>query len=397
MHTCATNRDEPQRSELLYERCIMHIGFEVSNVTIDHATGVARYIIALISALAGQIEAHDHLTLFYKLSRWRRRWSWWRPAGLPMRLYHGWWWPPVKGIDIVHGLDCVVPSWTRVKRLVTFHDLLMLSCDDVQIAPEGFRRKKRQLYRAAAAHADAIIAVSSTTKQDVVQLLEVPESRVYVTHLGIDQHFGQQTPEAISKVLKHYALAPGYLLFTGAISGRKNTARLVQAYAQSHASKEHPLVLVGAMSYRSEETLAAMHQCGLGRWVQLLGYVPDEDLSALYAGAGCFVFPTLYEGFGMPILEAMASGTPVLTSTTGAAPEISGGLAVSVNPYDVEAIADGIDRALETPASTLAQAREHAKTFTWERCASQTLAIYRQIACTTHSHHKKSSYVPPTG
>jgi alpha-1,3-rhamnosyl/mannosyltransferase len=104
-----------------------------------------------------------------------------------------------------------------------------------------------------------------------------------------------------------------------------------------------------------------------------------------------------HEGFGMPILEAMASGTPVLTSTTGAAPVISGGLAVSVNPYDVEAIADGIDRALETPASTLAQAQEHAKTFTWERCASQTLAIYRHIICTTHSHHKKLSYVPPTG
>ena len=118
---------------------------------------------------------------------------------------------------------------------------------------------------------------------------------------------------------------------------------------------------------------------GLGKHIRLLGYVPDEDLPALYAGAGCFVFPTLYEGFGMPILEAMASGIPVLTSTTGAAPEVSGGLAVSVNPYDVEAIADGIDRALETPAPLLAQARAHARAFTWERCASQTLAIYRSI------------------
>ena len=365
----------------------MHIGFEVSNVTIDHATGVARSIIALISALAGQIAAHDHLTLFYKLSRWRRRRSWWRPAGLPVRLYHGRWWPPVTGVDIVHGLDCVVPPWTRVKRLVTFNDLLMMFSDDTQIAPAGFRRKKRQLYKAAAASADAIITISATTKQDVVQLLDVPATRVHVIHLGIDQRFGRQT--AIGTVLKHYGLVPGYLLFTGAISGRKNTVRLVQAYAQSHASKERPLVLVGAMSYRGEETLEAVRQCGLSKQVQLLGYVPDEDLPALYAGAGCFVFPTLYEGFGMPILEAMASGTPVLTSTTGAAPEISDGLAVHVNPYDVEAIADGIDRALETPAATIAQAREHAKTFTWERCASQTLAVYRHITCTTPSYHKK--------
>jgi len=206
-----------------------------------------------------------------------------------------------------------------VKRLVTFHDLLMLHSDDTQIAPEGFRRKKRQLYKAAATGADAIITVSATTKQDVVHLLNAPETRVYVTHLGIDQRFGQQTPEAIETVLKHYELVPGYLLFTGTISGRKNTARLVQAYARSRASKERPLVLVGTMSYRSEDTLEAIHQCGLGSQVQLMGYVPDEDLPALYAGAGCFVFPTLYEGFGMPILEAMASGTPVLTSTTGAA------------------------------------------------------------------------------
>lgn len=118
------------------------------------------------------------------------------------------------------------------------------------------------------------------------------------------------------------------------------------------------------------------------------GSVPDEDLPALYAGAGCF--PTLYEGFGMPILEAMANRTPGLTSTTGAAPAISGGLAVSVDPYDVEALADGIDRTLETPATVLAQAQEHARAFTWERCASQTLALYRHITCSTRRHRKKS-------
>jgi alpha-1,3-rhamnosyl/mannosyltransferase len=133
------------------------------------------------------------------------------------------------------------------------------------------------------------------------------------------------------------------------------------------------------MSYRSEDTMEAIRQCEPGKHIRLLGYVPDEDLPGLYAGAGCFVFPTLYEGFGMPILEAMASGIPVLTSTTGAAPEVSGGLAVCVNPYDVEAIADGIDRALETSPSLLAQARDHATMFTWGRCASQTLAIYRSI------------------
>lgn len=367
----------------------MRIGFEVSNVTVAQATGVARYIIALVSALARQIEAHDQLTLFYKLSRWQRRQQWWRPTGLPIRLYHGGWWPPVKGVDIIHGLDGIIPRWPGMQRVVTLHDLLVLRSPDTQIAPRGFQRKKRQFYKTVAACVDAIITVSATTKQDVVDLLAVPEAQVYVTHLGIDQHFCSPEPEATQKVLQSYALNPGYLLFVGAISGRKNTARLVQAYAQSRASKERPLVLVGTMSYHGADTLEAIQQCELGQRVRLLGYVPDKDLPALYAGAACFVFPTLYEGFGMPILEAMASSTPVLTSTTGAAPEISGGLAVSVDPYNVEAIAEGIDRALETPDTVITQAREHAKAFTWERCASQTLAIYRQIVCTTRTHHKK--------
>jgi len=357
----------------------MRIGFEVSNVTMDQPIGIALSIIALISALDGQIETRDHLTLFYKLSRWQRRQQWWRLPGLQVRLYHGRWWPPVKGVEILHGLDGVIPPWSGVQRVVTLYDLLVLRSQDTQIAPLGFQRKKRQFYKTVAARADAIITISATTKQDVVDLLGVPETQVYVTHLGIDQHFWHHVPEATQQVLQSYELVPGYLLFVGAISGRKNTARLVQAYARSRASKERPLVLVGAMSYRGEDTLEAIQQCGLGQHVRLVGYVPDKDLPALYAGAACFVFPTLYEGFGMPILEAMASGTPVLTSTTGAAPEIGGGLAVSVDPYDVEAIADGIDRALETPAPVIAQAREHARAFTWERCASQTLAVYRHI------------------
>src|SRR5215471_11431430 len=361
----------------------MRIGFEVSNVTIAQATGIAHYIIAMISALADQLEAHDHLTLFYKLSRWPQRQQWWRPAGLPIRLYHGCWWPPVKGVDIIHGLDGVIPPWSGMPRVVTLYDLLVLRSPDTQIAPVAFQRKKRQFYQTVAAHADAIITISATTKQDVIDLLGVPETQVYVTPLGLDRHFWQHMPAATQQVLQSYELDPGYLLFVGAISGRKNTARLVQAYTRSRASKERPLVLVGAMSYRGEDTLAAVEQCGLGQRVRWLGYVPDQDLPALYAGAGCFVFPTLYEGFGLPILEAMASGTPVLTSTTGAAPEVSGGLAVSVNPYDIEDIADGIDRALETPAPVIAQAREHARAFTWERCSSQTLASYRHIACST--------------
>jgi glycosyltransferase involved in cell wall biosynthesis len=356
----------------------MRIGLDVSNVVTHTRTGVSRYTIELVSALMSQVEVQDHLTLFYKLSRWKHRKDWWCPAGLARRTYYKGWWPPSKDVDLIHGLDCTLPPWRGVKRLATLHDLLVMQAGN-SIASAAFQKKRYQLYRAAAAGADAIITVSVTTKQDVTQQLGVPEERVHVVYLGIDQHFGQHRPEAMRQVLRRYQLSPGYLLFVGTISGRKNTARLVQAYAQSRAHTERPLVLVGSMSYRSEDTMTAICQSGLDKHIRLLGYVPDADLPALYAGAGCFVFPTLYEGFGMPILEAMASGIPVVTSNTGAAPEVSGGLAMCVNPYDLEAIADGIDRALETPTSLLARARAYATAFTWARCASQTLALYRSI------------------
>jgi alpha-1,3-rhamnosyl/mannosyltransferase len=356
----------------------MRIGLDVSNVVTHTRTGVSRYTIELVSALANQVQEQDRLTLFYRLSRWKQWQDWWCPAGLPRQTYYKGWWPPSKDVDLMHGLDGTLPSWRGVKHLVTLHDLLIMQAHD-GIASQTFRQKRGDLYRAAAAAADAIITVSETTRQDVTRQFGVPEERVQVVYLGVDPHFAQHRPDATQAVLRRYQLAPGYLLFVGAISGRKNTARLVQAYAQSRAHRERPLVLVGAMSYRGADTIAAIDHSRLGKHIRLLGYVPDEDLPALYAGAGCFVFPTLYEGFGMPILEAMASGIPVLTSSTGAAPEVSGGLAVIVNPYDVEAIADGIERALETPASRLAQARAHASAFTWERCASQTLAIYRSV------------------
>ena len=254
----------------------MRIGLEVSNVVTPTRTGISRYTIELVSALASQVEVQDCLTLFYKLSCWKHRKAWWHPAGLARRTYYKGWWPPSKDVDIMHSLDCALPSWRGVKHLVTLHDLLVMQADD-GIASAAFRKKRCQLYRTAAAGADAIITVSVTTRQDVTQQLGVPEERVHVVYLGVDQHFAPQRPEAVHRVLRHYQLSPGYLLFVGAISGRKNTARLVQAYAQSRAHTERSLVLVGALSYRSADTIEAIRQYRPDKHIRLLGYVPDED------------------------------------------------------------------------------------------------------------------------
>src|SRR5262245_18740015 len=140
----------------------MRIGLDISNVVTHTRTGVSRYTIELVSTLANQIEGQDSMTLFYRLSRWKHRQDWWHPAGLSRRTYYKRWWPPSKDVDLMHGLDCTLPSWRRVKRLVTLHDLLIQQADD-EIAPAAFPKKRCQLYRAASAAADAIITDSVAT------------------------------------------------------------------------------------------------------------------------------------------------------------------------------------------------------------------------------------------
>ncbi|HSB35649.1 MAG TPA: glycosyltransferase family 1 protein, partial [Thermoanaerobaculia bacterium] len=176
-----------------------------------------------------------------------------------------------------------------------------------------------------------------------------------------------------------YGLPDDYLLFVGQISGRKNTERLVEAFALSGAGDGFTLVLAGSLGRQAEKTLEAIRRRHLEKKVEILGYVADSELPALYAGAKGFLFPTIYEGFGLPILEAMACGTPVLTSNVGSAPEVSGDRAILVDPYSVGEIARGMEALLRVPACRTDDARRYAQQFTWTRCAEQTLAVYERL------------------
>jgi len=170
-----------------------------------------------------------------------------------------------------------------------------------------------------------------------------------------------------------------YLLYVGDLTPRKNLARLVRAYARSKASADFDLAIVGAREFRAAEIERELSSSPCHDRIHRLGYVDSEDLRLLYAGAAAFLFPTLYEGFGLPVLEAFASGTPVLSSNTSSIPEIAGGHAVLVDPEDEVAIAEGIDRAIDYSPERLEAARVHAAQFTWERCARHTYAVYEDL------------------
>ena len=176
------------------------------------------------------------------------------------------------------------------------------------------------------------------------------------------------------------------MLFVGESSPRKNLVRLIQAFTRSSVSKDCVLVIAGAVDPAVRQWLAEWRATAPEARLQLTGYVADGDLPALYAGARAFLFPSLYEGFGLPIIEAMACGVPVLIGHQGAGPEVAGPHAVVVDPYDVESITAGIARVASVSARELEAARRHAQTFSWEQCAQQTLAAYQWA----RQHHRQT-------
>jgi len=360
-------------------RVPMRIGFEVSGVNTDRPTGMARYVQQLVPAIQARLHPGDSVMLWYKLSRLKYRRGWWRPADLPLRVYQSAFWPIRKPVDLLHGLEGFAPNWRGARTVITIQDLVVFKFEDASVSSERFRTAKWKMLTDVRRYVDAIVVISETTKQDVVSLLDVDPGKIHVTYLGVDERFVPQEAGVIERVRAKYGLPDDYLLFVGQISGRKNTERLVEAFALSGAGDGFTLVLAGSLGRQGEKTLEAIRRRHLEKNDKILGYVADSELPALYTGAKGFLFPTIYEGFGLPILEAMACGTPVLTSNVGSAPEVSGEWAINVDPYSVEEIARGMEALLKVPAGRKDDARRYAQQFTWRRCAEQTLAVYERL------------------
>jgi len=257
--------------------------------------------------------------------------------------------------------------------VVTVHDLAW------RIHPELYPRKLRVMYRAlypgTLRRADRFIAVSRHTADDLVRRAGVPASKIDVVYHGIDPAFFSTTPAPTS------ASPAPYLLAVGGVSPRKNTRRLMEAFARWRARGGERAAYTLRITGMSLDPEFAGGSGALPDGVSLLGYVDAEELRRQYVGAAAFLYPSIYEGFGLPIVEAMASGTPVLTSTTASAPEIAGGAAVLVDPFSVESIVEGLERVTGPDESQRLRAlgRERAAAFQWSTAARHTLEVYRRL------------------
>jgi alpha-1,3-rhamnosyl/mannosyltransferase len=284
--------------------------------------------------------------------------------------------------DVVYHEPNYLPAAFDGPTVVTVHDLSHIHY--AACHPKARVMALERLLPRALNRASAVIAVSQCMADEICQQYGLPPDRVHVVHHGVDPMFCLQSPAAIAPVLASYGLRAGeYLLSIATLEPRKNLQRLIDAYMALPVRRRQrlPLVLAGAPGWRNRALRERIDRLVCAGELRYLGYIPGEHRPALYAGARAFAYPALYEGFGLPPLEAMACGTPVLTSDCSAMPEVAGEAALTVNPRDVEAIREALQRLCEDDIlrqqlGTAGHAR--AAGFTWARCAKRTAAVYEK-------------------
>jgi glycosyltransferase involved in cell wall biosynthesis len=288
-------------------------------------------------------------------------------------------------LDLVHdpnGIALLGGPRSRTRWIVTLHDAF------AYVQPQLHNRLDNWRYRwmlpRLIRRADSVITVSQCSRQDLIHHLKLPDEQVRVIAEGVDEKFRPIVDERERRqVLARYGIKPPYLLYLGAITARKNITQLLEAFAR--VCQRHPdliLVVGGKRQWHTDEVDMALAHGESMQQVHFTGYVRDADLPALYSAASAFVFPSSYEGFGLPPLEAMACGTPVITSNTSSLPEVVGDAALTINPSDVDELAAAIERAL-TDQNLRADLRRRglarAARFTWERTARETLDAYEHV------------------
>lgn len=287
-------------------------------------------------------------------------------------------------VDLFHEPHYVLPPLTQCKAIVTIHDVIHL------LFPEYLSGRLAHAYArtclwAAAKRADRILTVSETSKHDILRRIKVPAEKITVIYNAIDERFSvEPSREQIQRVRERYQLDDQFVLYVGNIKPHKNLERLIHAFHLLRAGgfNHLRLLIIGDEISKYSALRRAVHVHKLHKEVRFLGFVPIETLAVLYRLADVFVFPSLYEGFGLPPLEAMASGAPVVTSNVSSLPEVVGDAALLVDPYDPESIADGMRQVLtneELRETLRARGFEQAQRYSWQRSIEQVHQIYDEV------------------
>jgi len=357
----------------------LRVALDLTGLELD-AAGTAR----AIAALRDELERRDEIELLELAHGGRRTNGGWRrvlrglhreliymPIQLPRRAARA-------GADLLHCPVGVAPARSRLPLVITVHDVMVLE------HPEWFTRanaiQQRLILPRALAAAARVIVPSGYTRARLLDTCDVDPAIVDIAPNGVGPMF--RPAEASATVLDRLGVERPYVLSVGTLQPRKNLVTALDAFARVVTDgAPHTLVVAGARGWRDEAVLAALRRPAARARVHVLGRVTDEELVELYRGADCLLFPSLYEGFGLPVLEAMACGTPVICANRTSLPEVAGDAAVLVDPDDATAFAAALAEVLSSPARHAALAEAglaRAREFSWRRCADLTVAAYRR-------------------
>ncbi|MCA9934304.1 MAG: glycosyltransferase family 4 protein [Ardenticatenaceae bacterium] len=377
----------------------MRIGIDVTSAVVQGG-GIGRYTRELVRALAQQDSPYEYRFfsakrpsilpvpnplpeqdgISYHPAPLNERWLyrlWYRlRLPLPVQLITG-------RLDLFHSPDFVLPPVSGgIPTLLTVHDLSFAHYPEV--FPEPLVRYLNTVVPWSVGRATHILADSQATKDDLTTLWHVPAEKITVLYSGVDPRFRPVESGAVmTAVRQRYQLGDApYMLAVGTVQPRKNYQMLIRAFAPLAGKFPHNLIIAGGKGWLYDEMMAEVGRQGLDGRVHFIGFVDDDDLPALYSGADLYVFPSLYEGFGLPLLEAMGCGVPVLTSNASSLPEVAGAAAVQLSPHDetawttamAELLGDDT-RRVQMVAAGFRQARQ----FSWGKSAKQLLAIYADL------------------
>lgn len=375
----------------------MRIGIDYTSAVAQGA-GIGRYTRGFVDALAKLDSRNEYVLMWAGKGRWDAGLlesktnfrachvrippnvlaiAWHRlKLPVPVSLFTG-------HLDLFHSPDFTLPPLRRSAGVVTVHDLSFL------LYPECAEARLRSYLEAvvpsSVRRADFVVADSLCTRNDLVCLLDVAPERVEIVYPGVEPRFHPLQGDArLDEVRARWQLERPFILNLGTLEPRKNQVRLINAYAQlkERGNLTHQLVFGGGLGWLYDDIFRRVNELGLKQDVRFLGYVPDNDLPALYSLADVFVFPSLYEGFGLPPLEAMASGTPVICSNSSSLPEVVGEAALLIRPTDTDALVAALEQILGD-ATLHGELREkgleRARLFTWEQAACRLLDIYERF------------------
>lgn len=289
-----------------------------------------------------------------------------------------------EGIDVVHGPNFRLPGRGTKGNVITIHDLAL------EKFPSFGKKKFGSCFsswktRKRALSADHLIAVSQNSLEDIVKIFGISREKISAIYNGVDHFFFQdQNQELFLKMKDKFGIKKDqFILFTGTVEPRKNVKTLLKAFSRNRRLRNnYSLVLAGGTGWKNEDLQQFILNEGIQNELSITGYISREELRVLYSFASCFVFPSVYEGFGIPLLEAMACGAPVVCSNSSSLPEVAGDAAIMIDPYDIDGFSVAMGKVVENEElrkNMIQKGLERVKHFSWEETARKTLQVYEKV------------------